>query len=74
MCAQSCPTLCDSMDCSLPGDSLWNFPGKNWHGLPFPSPGDLPDPGIKPAFLVSAALAGRFFATSPPGINGVPQF
>ena len=47
MCAQSCPTLCDSMDCSLPGDSYWNFPGKNWHGLPFPSPGDLSDPGIE---------------------------
>ena len=35
-----------------------------WSGLPFPSPGDLPDPGIKPA---SPALAGRFFTTEPPG-------
>ena len=34
-----------------------------WNGLPFPSPGDLPDPGIKPA---SPALAGRFFITEPP--------
>ena len=34
-----------------------------WSGLPFPSPGDLPDPGIKP---VSPALAGRFFTTEPP--------
>ena len=33
-------------------------------GLPFPSPSDLPHPGIKPA---SPALAGRFFATQPPG-------
>ena len=33
-------------------------------GLPFPSPGDLPDPGIKPA---SPALAGGFFTTEPPG-------
>ena len=33
-------------------------------GLPFPSPGDLPDPGIKPA---SPALAGRFFTTEPAG-------
>ena len=32
-----------------------------WSGLPFPSPGDLPDPGIKPASLTSPALAGRFF-------------
>ena len=32
--------------------------------LPFPSPGDLPNPGIKPMFLASPALAGRFFTTS----------
>jgi len=36
-------------------------------GLPFPSPGDLPDPGIEPVSLVSPALAGRFFTTVPPG-------
>ena len=35
-----------------------------WTGLPFPSPGDLPDPGIEPA---SPALAGRFFTTEPAG-------
>ena len=35
-----------------------------WSGLPFPSPGDLPDPGIEPVSLVSAALAGGFFTTS----------
>ena len=33
-------------------------------GLPFPPPGDLPDPGMEPA---SPALAGRFFTTEPPG-------
>ena len=32
-----------------------------WSGLPFPSPGHLPKPGIKPASLVSPALAGGFF-------------
>ena len=32
-----------------------------WSGLPFPSPGDLPDPGIKPVSLASPVLAGRFF-------------
>ena len=37
---------------------------EHWSGLPFPSPGDLPDPGIKP---VSLALAGGFFITEPPG-------
>ena len=34
-----------------------------WSGLPFPSPGDLPDPGIKP---VSPALAGGVYTTEPP--------
>ena len=38
-----------------------------WGGLPFPSPGDLPDLGIKPVSLVSPALAGGFFTTKPPG-------
>ena len=38
-----------------------------WSGLSFSSPGDLPDPGIKPMSLVSAALAGGFFTTEPPG-------
>ena len=32
-----------------------------WSGLPCPLPGDLPDPGINPAFLMSPALAGGFF-------------
>ena len=32
-----------------------------WSGLPFSAPRDLPDPGIQPTFLVSLALAGRFF-------------
>ena len=48
---------------------LWDFPGKNgnWSGLPFPSPGDLPDPGIEPASLMSPAVAGGFFTTSATG-------
>ena len=37
----------------------WDYPGKNTGvGLPFPSPGDLPDPGIEPTSLRSPALAG----------------
>ena len=44
------------------------FPGqKYWSGLPFPAPGDLSDPGIKVMSLAYPALAGRFFATVPPG-------
>ena len=39
-----------------------------WSGLPFPSPGDLSNPGIKPiAPAISPALAGGFFTTEPPG-------
>ena len=36
-----------------------------WSGLPFPTPGDLPDPGIKPTSLESPVLAGGFFTTEP---------
>ena len=35
-----------------------------WSGLPFPSPGDLPDPGIEPKSLKYHALVGRFFTIS----------
>ena len=38
-----------------------------WSGLPFPTPGDHPDPGIESTSLVSPALAGRFFTSAPPG-------
>ena len=37
---------------------------KHWSGLPFPSPGDLPHPGIK---LTSPEMAGIFFTPEPPG-------
>ena len=39
---------------------LWQ---EHWSGLPFPSPGDLPDPGTE---LMSPALADRFFTNEPP--------
>ena len=35
-----------------------------WSGLPFPSPGDLPDPGIEPTSFTPPTLAGGFFTTS----------
>ena len=38
-----------------------------WSGLPFPTPGDLPDPRIEPASLMSPTLESRFFTTSSPG-------
>ena len=41
--------------------SLGFFRQEDWSGLPFPPPGDLPDPGIEPTSPVSPALADRFF-------------
>ena len=62
--AQVCLTLCDFKDCSLPGPLSMEFPRQDyWSGLPFPSPGDLPNPEIKLAF---PALAGGFFTPEPP--------
>ena len=59
-----CPTLCGPMDCSLPVSS-WNISRQEyWSGLPFPTPGDLPDPGTKLKSLTSPAVAGRFFTTT----------
>ena len=40
---------------------------EHWSGLPFPSPGDLPDPKIETASPASPALADGFFTTEPPG-------
>ena len=54
--AQLCPTLCNPMDCSLPGYLSMEFSRQEyWSGLPFPSPGDLPHPGIKPRSLTLQA-------------------
>ena len=61
---QSCPILSDPMGCSPPGPFVLEFPRQVYEsGLPFLTPGDLPDPGIEPS---SPALAGGFFTTAPP--------
>ena len=61
---QSCPTLCDPMDCSPPGSSVHGILQQEyWSGVPFPSPGGLPDPGIKPTSLMSPTSAGGVFTT-----------
>jgi len=69
-CAQSSPALCNPMDYSLPGLPLsMEFSKREyWSGLPIPSPGELPNPGIEPASFVSPALAGGFFTAVPPGM------
>ena len=62
---QSCPTLCDPIGCGPPGSSihgiLW---ARILDWIPCPPPGDLPDPGIESASLMSPALAGRLFTIS----------
>ena len=66
--AESSPTLWDPMNCSPSGFSVhWVFQAKYWSGVPFPPPGDLLDPGVKPMSLTSPALADRFFTSEPPG-------
>ena len=54
---QSCPTLCNPMEFSRQ---------EYWSRLPFPSPGDRPDPGIKPGSL---ALQADSLPSEPPGIE-----
>ena len=49
MCAQSCLSLCDPWTAACQAPLSMGFPRREyWSGLPFPSPGDLPDPGIEP--------------------------
>ena len=67
--AQSCPTVGDPMDCSLSGSSVHGVFQECWSGLPFPSPGDLPDPGIEPG---SSTLQADTLPSEPPGrSNGI---
>ena len=59
-----CLTRCDPMDCNPPAPLSMRFPKQeDWSRLLFPSPRDLPDPGLKP---VSPALAGELSAAEPP--------
>ena len=61
---QPCLTLCNPMNCSPPGSLSMGFSRQEyWSGFQCPPPGDLPNPGIEPASLMSLALAGRFFIT-----------
>ena len=62
--AQLCPTLGDPMDWSQPGSSVHGFSRQeSWSGLLFPSPGDLPDPGIQPR---SPVLLADILPSEPP--------
>ena len=57
--AQLCPTLCDAMALLSMEFSRQEY----WSGLPFPSPGDLLDPGMESATPPFPVLEGRFFST-----------
>ena len=58
---------CDPMTVARQAPLSMEFPRQEyWSRLPFPSPGDLPDPGIEPRSLASSVLACRFFSTEPP--------
>ena len=62
---QSCPTLCDPVDCIAhqAPRSLGFSRQEYWSGLPFPSPGDLPDPGIESR---SPTLQADALTSDPP--------
>ena len=72
--SQLCPTLCDPMDCSLPGSSIHGEFSRQeyWSGLPHPPPGGLPNPGIEPKYpamqvdSLPSELPGKF---SEGGVN-----
>ena len=67
---QSCLTLCDPMDCSLPGPSVHKiFQARILEGLPFPPPGDLPDSGTESEAPVSPALQVDSLPTEPLAVN-----
>ena len=59
--SQSCQTLFDPIDCSLQASPSTGLSRQEyWSGLPFPSPGDLPDPAIKPGSpTLQADVRGR---------------
>ena len=62
---QSCPTLCNSMDFSLPGPRPWAFSRQQYlSGLLGPPSGNLPNPGIEPR---SPILQADSLPSEPPG-------
>ena len=63
--AQSCPTLCNPWTIAHQAPPSMGFSRQEyWSGLPFPSPGDLLDPGIEPR---SPTLQADALTSAPPG-------
>ena len=62
---KSCPALATMWTVACQAPLCMGFPSQEyWNGLPFPSPVDLPDPGIKP---MSPALEADSLPCEPPG-------
>ena len=62
---QLCQSLCNAMNCSCQAPlSVGFFRQESWSGLPFPSPGELPNPGMELVSLTSPTLAAGFFTPS----------
>ena len=63
-----CPILCDPLDCSLSGPSIHGMEFSRqeyWTGLPFPTPGDLPNSEIESTSSVSPALQADSLPAEP---------
>ena len=79
---QSCLTLCNPIDCRLTGSSLsMGFSRQeHWSGLPFTSPGDLPNPRIKPrtsalqAYFTKVCLMPLYKSTTSAGLSHLCAF
>ena len=64
--AKLCLTLMTPWTVACQTPLSMGFPRQEyWSSLPFPSPGDLPEPGIEPVSL--SCFSGGFFSTEPPG-------
>ena len=65
--AKTCPAFCDPRTVAQQAPlSVGFYRQEYWGGLPFSSPGDLPNPDIEPASPALASIGG-FFTTRPPG-------
>ena len=74
MCAQSCPTLHDPMDCCPPGSSVHGILQARileWVVIPFSRASS--NPGIQPTYLVSPALAADLLPLFAPELPGKPS-
>ena len=72
--AQSCPTLVTPWTVAHQAPlSMGSSRQEYWSGLPFPSPGDLPDPGLNLHLLQTPALAEGFLATKGSHLGSPPN-